>query len=514
MRIDPPVSVPSATGQAPAPTRAADPPLEPPAVLPGSKGLRASGTCGWTAPAAYSSRDVAANTSAPAWRSAVTTLASSAAGAAPMSWGFPLPRGCPAMSIMSFTATGTPCSGPPGRRAGAGNRRDHRVQRLAKAQRPLVGGQQFEVGDLAGPLAPLDRADQFPRVAGQRAAQVAQQVVDLGLALADHQVAVDAAVRLGALPVEGDQAGQRALKVAGVEAVESLGPDRRLGEHLSRDRQHQRPPSRILQGVGDRQVGHRPGVQHRPVSLLAPQKAHDVAGGLRVGQRFRQFPHPVAAAAPGLPDAEGPDVALHDQPGLEPVRAEVDEADHDPFRADGRCQGARGQAVLKADNVTAGSETPLEQLCRRGGVVALHGHRRPWQRCGKIVWQHGPCPHREVLDRPADGEAPLVDRLDVRSVGVTEQDVVAVPDHVGADRAADRTGPDNRQLHLELLRLSLLGAYGQAGQAKTRPRHLGHVGAVAGGRALPALVLTTRGGSLYPNPRQQGILLSGAAIHI
>jgi hypothetical protein len=32
-------------------------------------------------------------------------------------------------------------------------------------------------------------------------------------------------------------------------------------------------------------------------------------------------------------------------------------------------------------------------------------------------------------------------------VGVAEQDVVAVPDQMGTDRAADGTGPDNRQLH-------------------------------------------------------------------
>src|SRR5262249_12226532 len=157
MRIEPPVSVPRATPQAPAPTRAAEPPLEPPAVRPGPKGLRASGTPGCTAPAAYSSSDVAAKTSAPASRRAATTAESLGAGAAPMSCGLPFPRGCPAY--------------------------------------------------------------------------------------------------------------------------------RRLGQYLPGDRQHQRPPPWVLQGAGDRQAGHRPGVQHGPVRLLAPQKPHDVAGGLGVGQR-------------------------------------------------------------------------------------------------------------------------------------------------------------------------------------------------------------------------------------
>ena len=43
IRIDPPPSEPSAIGQRQAATAAADPPLEPPAVLPRSQGLRVAG---------------------------------------------------------------------------------------------------------------------------------------------------------------------------------------------------------------------------------------------------------------------------------------------------------------------------------------------------------------------------------------------------------------------------------------------------------------------------------------
>ncbi len=262
---------------------------------------------------------------------------------------------------------------------GRGEQADHGVQRPAQAERPFAAGQQFEVGDLAGPLAPLDRVDQLTGVAGQRAGQVAEQVIDLGLAPADHQVAVDAAVRLGALPVEPDQAGQRPLEVTRVEAVEALRADRRLGQYLPGGRQHQRPPPRIRQRVSDRQIGHRPGVQHGPVCLLAPQKAHDVAGGLGVGQRLRQLEHPLADATLRFADPEGTDVALHDQPRFQPVRAEVHEADHHAVRAHGRGQGSRRQAVLKRDNVAIGVEAPAEEFGRGGCVMALHGHGRPGQ---------------------------------------------------------------------------------------------------------------------------------------
>ena len=62
----------------------------------------------------------------------------------------------------------------------------------------------------------------------------------------------------------------------------------------------------------------------------------------------------------------------------------------------------------------------------------------------KISRQHGPGLHGKVLDGPADSEPALVDRLDVGGIGVAEKDVVTGPDHVGADRAADGTGTDNR----------------------------------------------------------------------
>ena len=50
MRIEPPVSVPTAAWQSPAATAAAEPPLEPPAVRAVSHGLLVCPTLGLTAP--------------------------------------------------------------------------------------------------------------------------------------------------------------------------------------------------------------------------------------------------------------------------------------------------------------------------------------------------------------------------------------------------------------------------------------------------------------------------------
>ena len=69
-------------------------------------------------------------------------------------------------------------------------------------------------------------------------------------------------------------------------------PDRRLREDLPRDGDHDRPVARVLEVLGDGQVGHRPGPQHRPVGLLAPQVAEHVVGRLRVRQRVGEGEYP------------------------------------------------------------------------------------------------------------------------------------------------------------------------------------------------------------------------------
>jgi hypothetical protein len=60
------------------------------------------------------------------------------------------------------------------------------------------------------------------------------------------------------------------------------------------------------------------------------------------------------------------------------------------------------------------------------------------------VRQVGGRAHGEGVDRPLDAQAALPDGLDVLGDDVDEGDVVAGPHEVGADRAADRAGADDR----------------------------------------------------------------------
>ena len=78
MRIEPPVSVPSASAAAPVASATAEPPLEPPGTRFGSHGLRHGGKCGLTLvmPHANSCVSVLPTTIAPASRARRTAAAS------------------------------------------------------------------------------------------------------------------------------------------------------------------------------------------------------------------------------------------------------------------------------------------------------------------------------------------------------------------------------------------------------------------------------------------------------
>ena len=73
IRTEPPQSVPIASSHTPAPTSAAEPPLEPPEVRSGSRGFRVMPNAGATLPAECSSRLVLQNSSAEAARNRATT---------------------------------------------------------------------------------------------------------------------------------------------------------------------------------------------------------------------------------------------------------------------------------------------------------------------------------------------------------------------------------------------------------------------------------------------------------
>src|SRR3954469_15825187 len=95
----------------PAATSAAEPELEPPDVRLGARGLYVIPYAGLTLPAAYSSRFVLQSRSAPAARRRLTTVASRAAGGGTATVDAFVVTAS-ATSMLSLTATATPCNGP------------------------------------------------------------------------------------------------------------------------------------------------------------------------------------------------------------------------------------------------------------------------------------------------------------------------------------------------------------------------------------------------------------------
>ena len=114
-RMEPPPSVPSASGAQPAATAAAAPPLDPPGVSAGFQGLPVVPNRGLEVkPSSVNSGTlVLPSTMAPAARTRATT-SSSAAGRQPRSAGLPQVVGMSAVGRLSLSTTGTPSNGPQG----------------------------------------------------------------------------------------------------------------------------------------------------------------------------------------------------------------------------------------------------------------------------------------------------------------------------------------------------------------------------------------------------------------
>ena len=113
MRMEPPVSVPSAPKQKPAATAAAEPPDEPPVIRSRSHGLRTAPKrlIVDVAPIPNSCRLSLPRKTAPASRSRRTTSASSVGTRCSKTALAAVVRR-PAVSMLSFSAIGMPCSGP------------------------------------------------------------------------------------------------------------------------------------------------------------------------------------------------------------------------------------------------------------------------------------------------------------------------------------------------------------------------------------------------------------------
>ena len=113
MRIEPPPSVPSASGVTPPATEAAAPALDPPGVFARSHGLRVTPVSGQS-PAALQPNSlvvVLPIRTAPAALARATDGAS-AVGTKRAEVREPNVTGSPATAIRSFAENGTPCSGP------------------------------------------------------------------------------------------------------------------------------------------------------------------------------------------------------------------------------------------------------------------------------------------------------------------------------------------------------------------------------------------------------------------
>ena len=108
-RMDPPVSLPSATQKSPAARPAAEPEELPPVHRPGAAGFLTPSPV--SSPKANSGVVVLVRITAPASRSRATTVAS-AAGTWSANSADPAAVRRPRVLMMSFTPTGTPSSGP------------------------------------------------------------------------------------------------------------------------------------------------------------------------------------------------------------------------------------------------------------------------------------------------------------------------------------------------------------------------------------------------------------------
>ena len=131
MRIEPPPSVPRASGTIPAASAAELPPLDPPAVRVTSHGLRVTPSSGpWVTPFQPNSGVVVLPTATAPLRASAATEGASTSQSWSGSTAFePRSVGHPAVSSTSLIATGTPSSSP------AGSPRDQRAWDRAAASR-------------------------------------------------------------------------------------------------------------------------------------------------------------------------------------------------------------------------------------------------------------------------------------------------------------------------------------------------------------------------------------------
>ena len=254
-------------------------------------------------------------------------------------------------------------------------------------------------------------------------------------------------MRLGRAPVELHEALDRRLEVSGVEPVEGLRFDGRLGEHLLREPQEEPAVARLFEGIDDRQVGDCRREQHCAVGLLRPQVAEDRVGRLGVLEVVDESLDAIARPAVDLADVEGALAAEEDPPRGEVVRAKVDEGADRALRADDVGDHGLVDAVLKRDDEAVFGEPRSDRAECRLRVVCLDGEQDGAEALREVVRKRRRRAHAELLDRPLDRQPIAFDRRYVQRIRVAEEDVVAVARQPGADGAADRSRADHYVLH-------------------------------------------------------------------
>ena len=337
------------------------------------------------------------------------------------------------------------------RAGGRGQDRRDRVQARAVLFESCVCSEELEVRHLADAPTILDLVDQLERSPHERSFEILEDR-RLGLPPPDGEVAVDARVRLRRAPVELDQPVDRAVEVARVEAVERLDRHRSDGEHLAREAHEERPVAQLGERVRDRQVGDCGREEHRPVGFLAPEEAEDVRCALGVGEVADEARDALALAAVELADVERAPAADKDAARREVVRPEVDEGADCPPLADARRDRGLVDAVLQREDEAVTRESRRDRIEGCFGVLRLHREEDGVQPVRQLVGRDRLRVRGELLDRPFDRQALLVDRGNMLGVRVAEQDVVPVACEPRSDRAADRTRAHDHVLHSVTLR--------------------------------------------------------------
>jgi hypothetical protein len=79
--------------------------------------------------------------------------------------------------------------------------------------------------------------------------------------------------------------------------------------------------------------------------------------------------------------------------------------------------------------------------------MTLHGDRDVLDLIGQLVGGYRAQANGELLDRSFDAQTVTIDRLHVLRVHVAQHDVVSAARHVSTNGAADRSRPNDCQLH-------------------------------------------------------------------